>query len=168
MHADDWTILVAVLRRVLEDSNRSIRQAAIEMEISPATLNRIVNEATDLPHPRTRRIVATWVAEEVRQLEMELDPDALHLLHSLGPFASHALPDRPDEAAIAEGIIADPNTLRRALGVIDPSHVKTRIAIIREFEDMYIEAGYGPSRWPKWFNELRRQVYEAAGERSED
>ncbi len=86
---------------------------------------------------------------------------------ALAPFLGRTdrLPDRRDEEALAESVIADPNTLRRALGVIQPDDYLTRIAIMREFEDMYIEAGYGPSRWPQWFNDLREEVMKKAAER---
>ncbi len=165
--AAEWEELLPLFRELAGNGSRSIRQIAREIGLSHASLSNLLSETPPTPYPKNRQRIALWLVRETQRERTDLTHDQRAVLNRMPSVTGDALAEREDEAAIAESIIADPNTLRRALGVIEPSHVKTRIAIIREFEDMYIEAGYGPSRWPAWFNELRRQVYEAAGEQTD-
>ena len=63
-----------------------------------------------------------------------------------------------EEELAATTPVVDPNTARRAIKAISPSDMKTRLAVIREYEDVYLEAGFAPATWPQWFRELRREV----------
>lgn len=74
--------------------------------------------------------------------------------------ATQPRPASGEEEAVAGSTpVVDPNTARRAMRAIPPEATKTRMAVIREYEDAYLEAGYRPDTWPQWFRELRNEVF---------
>lgn len=154
----EWPSILALLHRVQELTPKSLRQVAREIGIAHPTLLNMLSDDPPMPHPRNRTKVAGWLAQEVEDLQLELSPGEETVLGRVVTMTVREPTGSYDDAVAVEAIIGDPNMLRRAMGVIPKDDYKTRIAIIREYEDVLIENGFPPPRWPQWFRELRKEI----------
>lgn len=147
MATRDWNELLAQFKELIELSGKSLRRVATEVGVSHTALQKVLDGRTSEPHSPTQGLIERWCSQEEDRQER------LPVAGIFQSSGSHADED------VGVTLVLDPNTARRALMAVGPEDWKTRRAIILVFEEAYIEAGYSPDRWPRWFQELRTEVY---------
>lgn len=144
-----WPEQREFLLSLLEEDVFSLRQLAKEIGLSPSGLSQLLENADQKPQERTLEKVRTWIARLKREENVHLKSD---YVYSGTPMYV------AEDAETARTLVIDPNLARRMVGKFSKDDVKIRVAIIREIEDVFLEAGVKPEQWPRWFLDLREEV----------